>query len=75
MRTCMFGRRAVFACREQCLEQRPLWYADDQESRVQRGREGGGESVMHTCICVSGGIGTGRGVGAILAEDLHVQSW
>ena len=29
---------------------------------------------MHTCICVSGGIGTGRGVGAILAEDFAGQA-
>ena len=61
MRTCMFGRGAVFACREQCLEQRSLWYADDQQSRVQRGREGGGESVMHTCIC-GRRLGSGRGM-------------
>ena len=51
MRICMSGRGAVVVCREQCLEQRPLWYADEQQWRVQSGREGGGESVMHTCIC------------------------
>ena len=64
--TCSLGRGS---CAYACL----VGEQSEQQWRVECGREGGGESVMHTCICVSGGIGTGRGVGAILAEDFAGQ--
>ena len=43
------------------MEQRYLWYADEQQWRVQPGRECGGESVMQTCT--EGGRGWRDGVG------------
>ena len=58
MRTCMFGRGAVFACREQCLEQRSLWYAD---------------VVLQCGACADACAGAGRGTLEELISSLSEE--